>query len=212
MSDQMRLLLDKSVIRRYFEGVSTLARDQELTEEQQQIIILVHLTSKMGGRLFISQEAHNLIRAHSHELAPGESLMFLRRVEILYPARYFKRWARRLRQRTFTREDARLLALGSFGTDAEGNILGADVIVTLDQAMLCWTLRGGTGSQSDPELTGRENIRFASTARRFAWACGGPRSSASSTRPVLSCVEASWPSPRPVLSAVEVSNASWTRR
>ena len=26
--------------------------------------------------------------------------------------------------------------MGSFGTDAEGNILGADVIVTLDQAML----------------------------------------------------------------------------
>jgi hypothetical protein len=25
----------------------------------------------------------------------------------------------------------------------------------------CWTLRGGTGSQSDPELTGRENIRCA---------------------------------------------------
>ena len=25
----------------------------------------------------------------------------------------------------------------------------------------CWTLRGGTGSQSDPELTGRENIRYA---------------------------------------------------
>lgn len=136
MSDQMRLLLDKSVIRRYFEGVSTLARDQELTEEQQQIIILVHLTSKMGGRLFIAQEAYNLIRAHSHELAQGESLMFLRRVEILYPARYFKRWARRLRERTLTREDAKRLALGSFGTDAEGNFLGADVIVTLDQAML----------------------------------------------------------------------------
>ena len=31
----------------------------------------------------------------------------------------------------------------------------------------------GTGSLGDPELTGRENIRFASTAR--SWACGAPR-------------------------------------
>jgi hypothetical protein len=89
----------------------------------------------MDGRLFISQEAFNLLKAHSYELAPGESLMFLRRIEILYPARYFKRWARRLRQRTFTREDAKVLALGSFGTDADGKTLGVDIIVTLDQAM-----------------------------------------------------------------------------
>jgi hypothetical protein len=136
MSDRTRWLLDKSVIRRYFEGVSALARDQVLTEEQQQAVILVHLAPQMDGRLFISQEAFNLLRAHSYELAPGESLMFLRRVEILYPARYFKRWARRLRQRTFTREDAKVLALGSFGTDAAGKILGVDIIVTLDRAML----------------------------------------------------------------------------
>ena len=86
--------------------------------------------------MFISQEAANLIRAHSHELAPGESLMFLRRVEVLYPGRYFRRWARRLRERTFTREDAKVLALGTFGTDADGRILGVHVVVTLDQAML----------------------------------------------------------------------------
>jgi hypothetical protein len=136
MSDQMRLLLDKGVIRRYFEGVSALARDRELTEEQQQAVILVHVAPRLGGRLFISQEASNLLRAHSHELAPGESLMLLRRVEILYPARYFKRWARRLRERTFTREDAKVLALGTFGTAADGGILGVHAIVTLDQAML----------------------------------------------------------------------------
>jgi hypothetical protein len=35
MSDPMRLLLDKSIIRRYFEGVSILAQDQTLTGEQQ---------------------------------------------------------------------------------------------------------------------------------------------------------------------------------
>lgn len=136
MSGPTRLLLDKGVIRRYFEGISALTRDRELTEEQRQAVILVHLTPARGGQLFISQEASNLIRAHSHELAPGESLMLLRRVKILYPGRYFKRWARRLHERTFTREDAKVLALGTFGTDADGRLLGVHAIVTLDQAML----------------------------------------------------------------------------
>lgn len=71
MSGQMRLLLDKSVVRRYFEGISALARDRSLTEEQRQAIILVHLTPKRGDELFIAQEAANLIRAHSHELCAG---------------------------------------------------------------------------------------------------------------------------------------------
>ena len=136
MSGQMRLLLDKSVVRRYFEGISALARDRSLTEEQRQAIILVHLTPKRGDELFIAQEAANLIRAHGHELAPGESLMLLRRVKVLYPGHYFKRWARRLHKRTFTREDAKVLALGAFGTDADGKILGVHIVVTLDQAML----------------------------------------------------------------------------
>ena len=63
-------------------------------------------------------------------------------------------------------------------------------------------LEVGTGSPGDPELTGRENIRFASTAQ--SWACAGTRSTAASPR--------SSPSPRLVLSLDEVSSVSWTRR
>jgi len=57
--------------------------------------------------------------------------MFLKRVKVLYPGRYFKRWARRLRDRTFTREDAKVLALGTFGTDEAGQILARSWVFIL---------------------------------------------------------------------------------
>ncbi len=136
MSSQTRLLLDKSVVRRYFEAVSALARGLALSEEEQQTILLVHLARRKEQRLFLPVEAFNPLQAHRHQIAPAEMLMFLKRVEVLYPARYFKRWVRRLRERTFTREDAKVLALGTFGTDDAGQILGVHIIVTHDQPMV----------------------------------------------------------------------------
>lgn len=136
MSSQTRLLLDKSVVRRYFEGVSALARGLTLTEEEQQAILLVHLAQRKRQRLFLPVEAFHLLQAHAHQIAPAETLMFLKRVEVLYSGRYFKRWARRLRKGTFTREDAKVLALGTFGTDEAGQILGVHMIVTYDRPML----------------------------------------------------------------------------
>jgi len=135
MSVQMRLLLDKNVVRRYFEGVSALARGLALVAEEQQAILLVYLARKQGRRLFIPVEAYNLLQAHGRQIAPAETLMFLKRVEVLYPGHYFKRWARRLRQAGFTREDAKVLALGAFGTDIEGGVLGVQAIVTYDRPL-----------------------------------------------------------------------------
>ena len=53
-----------------------------------------------------------------------------------------ERWARRLQETGFTREDAKVLALGTFGTDAEGAVLGAQVVVTYDRPMMMrkWAL------------------------------------------------------------------------
>ena len=141
MSGQTRLLLDKNVVRRYFEGVSALARGLALAEEERQAILLVHLARRKERRLFLPVEAFNLLQAHSHQVAPAETLMFLKRVEVLYHGRYFKRWARRLRERTFSREDAKVLALDTFGTDEVGEILGVHIIVTYDRPMLTkWEL------------------------------------------------------------------------
>ncbi len=49
---------------------------------------------------------------------------------------YFKRWARRLRDYGFTREDAAILALGTFSTGNEDGILGMDLVATFDQPMI----------------------------------------------------------------------------
>ncbi len=115
MSGQMRLLLDKNIVRRYFEGVSALARGLTLVEEEQRAILFVHLARRKKRRLFISVEVFNLLQVHGRRVSPAETLMFFKRVEVLYPGRYFKRWARRLRETGFTREDAKVLALGTFG-------------------------------------------------------------------------------------------------
>jgi len=136
MSSLTRLLLDKSVVRRYFEGASGLVRGLALTDEEQQAILLVHLARGAGYRLFLSTEAYNLLLAHGRQVAPAEMLMFLKRVEVLYPTRYFKRWARRIRERTFSREDAKVLALATFGTDEAGSVLGVRGVVTFDRPMI----------------------------------------------------------------------------
>ena len=80
--------------------------------------------------------------------------MLLRRIEVLDPTRYFKRWARRLRQRTFSREDAKILALGTFGTDQDGAILGVRSIVTLDRPMVRkWQQQGNEMAAALLEMT-----------------------------------------------------------
>lgn len=162
MSGQMRLLLDKNIVRRYFEGVSALARGLALVEEERQAILLVHLAQRKERRLFLPVEAFNLLQAHSHQIAPAETLMFLRRVEVLYPGRYFKRWTRRLRERTFTREDAKVLALGTFGTDEAGEILGVHIIVTYDRPMLTkWALEREEITERLLDMTSNLQTPFA---------------------------------------------------
>ncbi len=136
MSGQMRLLLDKNIVRRYFEGVSALAQGLTLEGEEQRAILLVHLARRKNQRLLIPVEVFNLLQVHGRRVSPAETLMFFKRVEVLYPGRYFKRWARRLRETGFTREDAKVLALGTFGTDAEGAVLGVQAVVTYDRPMI----------------------------------------------------------------------------
>lgn len=55
----------------------------------------------------------------------------------MVPVKYQRRWARRLHQdHGFSREDAQLLSLATFGTDLPGSILGVDVFVTFDLRLI----------------------------------------------------------------------------
>lgn len=83
--------------------------------------------------MFIPLEASNLLRRFAGQ---AEIDLFMEIVDVMRGGRYFKRWARRLREHGFTREDAKVVGLGTFGTDDTGNILGASVVVTLDQPLI----------------------------------------------------------------------------
>jgi len=70
-------------------------------------------------------------------VAVPQRRVILRRASPLFPTRYTRRWARRLREANFGREDACLLSLATFGTGQlkEGRILGVGVFVTCDLAL-----------------------------------------------------------------------------
>jgi hypothetical protein len=48
---------------------------------------------------------------------------------------YLRRWARRLRNFSFSAEDAIIVAYGSFGTDPDRGSVGVDLIVTTDKKL-----------------------------------------------------------------------------
>ena len=55
---------------------------------------------------------------------------------VLVKGRYLSRWARRLRDLNFTREDSVVLAYGSFGLDTGRRTSEAEAILTADQALV----------------------------------------------------------------------------
>jgi len=133
----MRCLLDKGTARRMLEGLLNLAQGRELTPAELSAVDLFAQADGRMLRLFIVPPTANVLRKLARlPRYTGIVELFIARVEIAQPTRYFKRWARRLRDHGFTREDAAVLALGTFGTDDSGSILGMHALVTHDQAML----------------------------------------------------------------------------
>ena|GEM_PF-422153 len=127
---QPTYLLDKNVIRRAITGIAGTQLGRPLTPEEDDCLSLLHEARKSNLRLFISIEAFNILQRLSKQV---EVQVFLVSTEILQAGRYFKRWARRLREHGFTREDAKILGLGTFGTDEAGELLGVHAVITFDQ-------------------------------------------------------------------------------
>lgn len=123
-------LLDKNVVRRAIEGIAKTSVRQILTQEEFVSLRLLFTAEQTQIPLFISIETHHILERYG----PHPDIEVFRRfVRVLYPARYFKRWAHRLRQHGFTREDAKVLALATFGSDLQGTFLGIEQIATFDQ-------------------------------------------------------------------------------
>jgi hypothetical protein len=122
-------LLDKSVARRTIEGLARLYRGQPLRPDQAACLILLYAGVQGRFTAYITpQSLHILERLGARD----EVHDFLGEVEVIQVTRYTRRWARRLRQHGFTREDAVILSLGTFGTNLAGGILGVNAIITLD--------------------------------------------------------------------------------
>ncbi|MBM4457917.1 MAG: hypothetical protein FJ011_09175 [Chloroflexi bacterium] len=139
----MRCLLDKVTARLAVQGLLKLGEDRELTRGELLALDLFLRASRSPHRLFIVPPTASVLRrcAEQPHYSPIVQL-FLARVEIVQPARYFKRWARRLRDLGFAREDAAVLALATFGTDSAATILGMEIVATCDQAMANnWAIR-----------------------------------------------------------------------
>ena len=123
-------LLDKNVARRIVEALYHL---DNLSLEEELVLGLWRRLQAEGTRLFIPIGALHILRRFEQLV---EVRTFLATVEPLESARYVKRWARRLREYGFTREDALVLALATYGTDSTGDILGVETLITLDQPIL----------------------------------------------------------------------------
>lgn len=123
-------LLDKNVARRIIEALHHL---DPLSSEEEIVLDLWRQFQAEEARLFIPMGAMNILQPLAHLI---EVRTFSATVEPMETGRYVKRWARRLREHGFTREDALVLALATYGTDSTGNILGVDALISLDQPFL----------------------------------------------------------------------------
>lgn len=110
----MRCLLDKVTARYAVQGLLKLAEGRDLTEEELFTLDLLYRSQSQDFYLFIAPPTVNVARSLARLPRYSDVLhFFLSQVEVVLPARYFKRWSRRLRDYGFAREDAAILALAT---------------------------------------------------------------------------------------------------
>lgn len=134
-SSPMRLLLDKNVARKSVSGLDKMAGGLSLSGAESIALCILEQATKGRIRLFIAPESLHILLSLERTFALHSIRPFLDQVEVVYPGKYFKRWAWRLRQMGFTREDAKVLSLATFGTDEAGEMLGVSVVATFDQRL-----------------------------------------------------------------------------
>ncbi len=133
----MHCLLDKVTARHIMEGMLKLVEGRTVTSAELFALYFYQRARSDQITLFILPQTHNLLKRLEH--LPRYVVIiqrFLQATQVLYPAQYFKRWTRRLREYGFTKEDAEVLAIATFGTHLNGHILGVHVVATSDQPMI----------------------------------------------------------------------------
>ncbi len=122
------MLFDKGVIRRVYERRARLAQGLQSTSLQDEAADVYDRISAIAQCLYITQPTANVLRLRPQQHAAA----ILNDTRVLRKGRYLRRWARRLRDFNFSREDALIIAHGSFGADVDSLLASVDVIVTND--------------------------------------------------------------------------------
>ncbi len=135
----MRCLLDKVTARHIMEGMLRLVEGRSGTSTDTELFALYFYqhASSSNITLFILPQTYTLLKRLNHLSRYGVIIRrFLAATQVSYPTRYFKRWSRRLQEYGFTKEDAEVLALATFGTTPNRDILGMHIVATSDQPMI----------------------------------------------------------------------------
>jgi len=139
----MHCLLDKVVARYTLSGLLKLTEGSTLTREELFSLDLFARAEPTSLSLYMVPSSFRVLQRLA-ELPRYSTIVrrFQDRVRVVFPSRYYKRWARRLRDRGFTREDAAVLALATFGTNKGATMLGMQFVATYDQPLINnWTVQ-----------------------------------------------------------------------
>jgi len=129
----MRCLLDKNVVRLVVVGLY-LGRRQLLSPPVLNALVFWQIAENQGVTLCITEASANVLKQRQQYAAVR---FVLATATELHPGRYCRRWARRLGETTgLAYEDAMVVALGTFGTDPSGAVLGAHAVVTYDRPLI----------------------------------------------------------------------------
>jgi len=126
-------LLDKNVVRNALHALAKLDVGQPLLASELPTLEVLRAAREGDVYAVISIEVTNILRCRENQ--PNVRLI-LATLPTFRATRYFKRWARRLRDAGFTGEDAKVIALATFGVDEMGTRFGGDAIVTGDLALI----------------------------------------------------------------------------
>lgn len=122
------VLLDKSIVRRVYERRVRLALGQTPTPLQVEADNVYSRVCALTSQVYITEQTFHILQLRT----PVFAAAIIADTRTMKKGRYLRRWARRLRELSFSPEDAIVLAYGSFGVDLLSQIAGAEAIVTGD--------------------------------------------------------------------------------
>jgi len=95
-------------------------------------LVLLATARARDAEIYITIETYNILTRIIRD--PPITKAIIANVDVPYPSKFFRRWVKRIEKVTrLRREDAKILAYGSLGTNIAKTQLGVDKILTLER-------------------------------------------------------------------------------